>query len=221
MKFDFIVVHESAHEWWGNNISMRDAADMWIHESFANYAENLFVEYHFTAKEAQDYVIGCRALVQNDIPIIGVYGVNKSGSGDMYYKGGNMLHTMRHMLDDDTKWRAMLRGVNAEFWHQTVTTADFEAYVCKVCDFDFTKVFDQYLRTTDIPVLVVEPSEQGQHVTLRFEKVVEGFTVPVVVRINGKEQRVTVSDAPTKLALKSKLESFELDRNFYMTVDQR
>ena len=103
LKFDFIIVHESAHEWWGNNISMRDAADMWIHESFANYAENLFVEYHFSAEEAQDYVIGCRALIQNDEPIIGTYGVNKSGSGDMYYKGGNMLHTMRHMLDDDRR----------------------------------------------------------------------------------------------------------------------
>ena len=86
MKFDFIVVHESAHEWWGNNISMKDAADMWIHESFANYAENLFVEYHFTEAEAQDYVIGCRKLIRNDTPIIGVYGVNKSGSGDMYYR---------------------------------------------------------------------------------------------------------------------------------------
>ncbi|MFT7679213.1 MAG: aminopeptidase N, partial [Planctomycetota bacterium] len=101
LKFDFIVVHETAHEWFGNNISMCDAADMWIHESFANYAECLFVEYHFTEQEAQDYVIGCRALIGNKDTIIGEYGLNHSGSSDMYYKGGNMLHSMRHMLNDD------------------------------------------------------------------------------------------------------------------------
>ncbi|MFO1076802.1 MAG: M1 family metallopeptidase [Planctomycetota bacterium] len=217
MKFDFIIVHESAHEWWGNNISMQDAADMWIHESFANYAENLFVEYHFTAKEAQDYVIGCRALIRNDTPIIGTYGVNRSGSGDMYYKGGNMLHTMRHILDDDAKWRECLRGLGKEFWHKSVGTAEFEAYMSKTCGFDFGKVFDQYLRTTKIPVLKYEPVDGG--VRVWFENVVPGFQVPVLLRIDGKEQRVKVGEEPTKVALASKFASLELDRNFYMKVE--
>ncbi len=216
MKFDFIVVHESAHEWWGNNVSMQDAADMWIHESFANYAENLFVEYHFTAKEAQDYVIGCRALIQNDTPIIGTYGVNKSGSGDMYYKGGNMLHTMRHMLDDDDKWRAMLRAVNEHFWHRTVTTAEFEAFVSEQCGFDFGKVFDQYLRTTKIPALHYAASADGKTLSLWFENVVDGFEVPVDVRINGLERRVTVGTKKLQVPLEAKLAAFKLDRNFYM-----
>ena len=216
MKFDFIVVHESAHEWWGNNISMKDAADMWIHESFANYAENLFVEYHFTEKEAQDYVIGCRALISNDIPIIGTYGVNKSGSGDMYYKGGNMLHTMRHMLNDDEKWRAVLRGLNSEFWHKTIGTAEFEAYMSRECGFDFACVFEQYLRTTKIPQLAYEAGDGS--VKVRWENVVPGFKVPVVVRINGQEHRVQVAEKPIEIPVKGKLESFELDRNFYMTV---
>lgn len=216
MKFDFIVVHESAHEWWGNNISMKDAADMWIHESFANYAENLFVEYHFTEQEAQDYVIGCRALISNDIPIIGTYGVNKSGSGDMYYKGGNMLHTMRHMLNDDEKWRAVLRGLNSEFWHKTIGTAEFEAYMSRECSFDFACVFEQYLRTTKIPQLAYEAGDGS--VKVRWENVVPGFKVPVVVRINGQEHRVQVAEKPIEIPVKGKLESFELDRNFYMTV---
>lgn len=216
MKFDFIVVHESAHEWWGNNISMKDAADMWIHESFANYAENLFVEYHFTEQEAQDYVIGCRALISNDIPIIGTYGVNKSGSGDMYYKGGNMLHTMRHMLNDDEKWRAVLRGLNSEFWHKTIGTAEFEAYMSRECGFDFACVFEQYLRTTKIPQLAYEAGDGS--VKVRWENVVPGFKVPVVVRINGQEHRVQVAEKPIEIPVKGKLESFELDRNFYMTV---
>lgn len=216
MKFDFIVVHESAHEWWGNNISMKDAADMWIHESFANYAENLFVEYHFTEKEAQDYVIGCRALIRNDTPIIGTYGVNNSGSGDMYYKGGNMLHTMRHMLNDDQKWREVLRGLNQKFWHQTVGTAEFEQYISRETGFDFGKVFDQYLRTTKIPQLNYKVDDDA--VSIWWRNVVPGFQVPVVLTINGKQQRVLVAEEPYKVTLSEALQSLELDRNFYMTV---
>jgi len=214
MKFDFIVVHESAHEWWGNNISMKDAADMWIHESFANYAENLFVEYHFTQAEAQDYVIGCRKLIRNDSPIIGVYGVNKSGSGDMYYKGGNMLHTMRHMLGDDDRWRRVLRGLNDTFWHKTIGTEEFEAYMNSECGLDYSLVFDQYLRTTKIPVL--KWRVEGGDVLASWENVVAGFEVPVVVSINGAKRRVTIGQEPQRLAFDGEFESFELDRNFYM-----
>ena len=219
MKFDFIIVHESAHEWWGNNISMQDAADMWIHESFANYAENLFVEYHFTEEEAQDYVIGCRALIRNDRPIIGTYGVNNEGSGDMYYKGGNLLHTMRHIVNDTEKWRGVLRGLNREFWHRTVGTAEFEAYMSRACGFDFGRFFEQYLRTTDIPVLVYEPKDKA--VAVAFEGVVSGFRVPVVLRVNGEEHRVTVGEEPVMIPIDAAFESLELDRNLYMTVRRR
>lgn len=219
MKFDFIIVHESAHEWWGNNISMRDAADMWIHESFANYAENLFVERHFTVEEARDYVIGCRALIGNDRPIIGTYGLNKSGSGDMYYKGGNMLHTMRHMLDDDVKWREMLRGLHREFWHKTVGTEEFEAYISRACGFDFGKVFDQYLRTTKIPTLCWTEAEGG--IEVWFEDVVPGFVVPVRLEVGGKRLAVTVGAEPKLLAVEVKPEAIQLDRNFYMKLAAR
>jgi aminopeptidase N len=217
MKFDFIVVHESAHEWWGNNISMKDAADMWIHESFANYAENLFVEYHFTQEEAQDYVIGCRALIGNKEPIIGTYGVNKSGSGDMYYKGGNMLHTMRHMLRDDEAWRKVLRGLNSEFWHKTIGTAEFEAYMSRECGLDFSLVFDQYLRTTKIPEIHYEVS--AGKITVWFENVVPGFKAPVGFKINGNDLRHRVSEQRTNIVIgDAKLESFQLDRNYYMSL---
>ena len=218
LKFDFIVVHETAHEWFGNNVSMVDAADMWIHESFANYSENLFVEYHFSQEEAQDYVIGCRALIRNDSPIIGSYGINRSGSGDMYYKGGNMLHTMRHVLSDDELWRKLLRGINEEFRHRTVTTEEFEDYICRTTGFDFKPFFDQYLRTTDIPVLKYAPSEGA--LSLWWESVVPGFSVPVEVQINGRAQRVLVSQQRTMFEMDSALESFALDRNFFMHVEQ-
>lgn len=219
LKFDFIIVHESAHEWWGNNISMQDAADMWIHESFANYAENLFVEYHFTASEAQDYVIGCRKLIRNDKPIIGVYGVNNSGSGDMYYKGGNMLHTMRHMLHDDGKWRTMLRGLNAEFAHKTVTTADVEAYISKTTGQDFSLVFDQYLRTTKVPTLCYRKADKG--VSLWLENVVPGFAAPLALRVNDVAQRLVVSETAQVLKTSGELRALELDRNFYFAVSPK
>ena len=159
-KFDFIIVHESGHEWFGNNISMRDAADMWIHEGFTNYAENLFVEYYWGKQAGADYVIGSRKNIANDEPIIGTYGANREGSGDMYYKGGNMLHTIRQIVNDDEKWRSILTGLNKDFWHQTVTTQQVESYVSQHAGIDLSKVFDQYLRTTKIPQLAIQDRKE-------------------------------------------------------------
>ncbi len=218
MKFDFIIVHESGHEWFGNNVSMKDAADMWIHESFTNYSENLFVEYHFTKEEGHDYVIGCRKRVRNDRPIIGIYNVNHSGSGDMYYKGGNMLHTMRHIVNDDEKWRSILRGLNKTFWHQTVTTQQVEDYISREAGFDFSKFFDQYLRGTDIPVLKYEID--GKTLKYKLEKVIEGFEIPARGIINGKSVEMTLSGENMTIEAEEPIESFELDRNFYIVVEQ-
>jgi aminopeptidase N len=178
-KFDFIIVHESAHEWFGNNISMKDAADMWIHEGFANYAENLFVEYHFGKKDAEDYVVGTRRSIRNDKPIVGVYGSNREGSGDMYPKGGNMLHTIRHVINDDAKWLSIMRGLNADFWHQTVTTEQIESYIRNKTGIDFSKLFDEYLRTTRIPLL--KYNVNGTSVSFYYERVVKGFGMPIRV----------------------------------------
>ncbi len=218
MKFDFIIVHESGHEWFGNNVSMKDTADMWIHESFTNYSENLFVEYHFTKKEAEDYVIGCRKQVRNESPIIGTYNVNNSGSGDMYYKGGNMIHMMRHIVNDDEKWRGILRGLNKTFWHQTVTTDQVENYLSEQAGFDFGLVFDQYLRSTDIPVLKYRID--GKTLTYQFEKVVEGFSIPLRAMINGQPIQLSPTDVPQTLEFESDIETFEADRNFYIEVEE-
>lgn len=215
-KFDFIIVHESGHEWFGNNISMKDAADMWIHEGFTNYSENLFVEYHFTEKEAQDYVIGCRDLVGNQTPIIGVYGVNKEGSGDMYYKGGNMLHTIRHILNDDDRWRQILRGMNKDFWHQTVTTQEVESYINEQTGIDFSKFFDQYLRDTRIPTLRYEID--GKRLTYYFEDVVEEFSFPVRTTLNGEEKMLTPTTEKQSLEIEVEIDSFEIDRNWYINL---
>ena len=218
MKFDFIIVHESGHEWFGNNISMKDVADMWIHESFTNYSENLFVEYHFSKEEAERYVIGCRKRVNNDRPIIGTYNANREGSGDMYYKGGNMIHTIRHIIDDDKKWRAILRGLNKDFYHSIVTTEQIENYISKKSGFDFSKYFDQYLRTVMIPKLEYELD--GTDVRCKFTNVVKGFEIPVKVLINGQPQRVTIGEKTTTILNNTPVESFDVDRNFYIDVSR-
>jgi len=217
-KFDFIIVHESAHEWFGNNISMKDAADMWIHEGFANYAESLFVEYFFGKKDAEDYVVGNRRLIRNDRPIIGTYGANREGSGDMYPKGGNMLHTIRHIINDDAKWLSILRGLNADFWHQTVTTQQIESYISNKAGIDLSKVFDQYLRTTKIPLLKYQTN--GKTVAFRYERVVEGFAMPIRVRINGKEVSLTPNAATQSFVFSEEIKTFEVDRNFYVDVEK-
>jgi aminopeptidase N len=213
-KFDFIIVHESAHEWFGNNISMKDAADMWVHEGFANYAENLFVEYFFGKKDAEDYVVGTRRSIRNDRPIIGVYGTNREGSGDMYPKGGNMLHTIRHVINDDAKWRSILQGLNADFWHQTVTTGQIESYISQKSGIDLSKVFDQYLRTTKIPLLKYKID--GKRLSFSYERVVTGFAMPLRVTINGKEKVITPTETQQTLDLPEEIKTFEVDRNFYV-----
>ena len=219
MKFDFIIVHESGHEWFGNNVSMKDAADMWIHEGFTNYSENLFVDYHFSKEEAQDYVIGCRKRIRNDRPIIGTYGENKEGSGDMYYKGGNLLHTIRHIINDDEKWRSILRGINETFWHQTVTTEQVENYISEKAGMDFSKYFDQYLRTTDIPVL--KYSVDGSKLTFHFENIVDGFSIPVRVQVNGEDHWIKPTGTEQTETFDDDIEAFEVDRNFYIESEEQ
>ncbi|MEO6687210.1 MAG: M1 family metallopeptidase, partial [Dyadobacter sp.] len=180
LKWDFIIIHESGHEWFANNITYKDAADMWVHEGFTNYSENLYTEYYFGKDAGADYVIGTRALIANDIPIIGPYGVNESGSRDMYYKGGNILHTLRQVVNDDEKWRQILRGLNKTFYHQTVETAQIENYISKQAGRNLSKVFDQYLRDTKIPVL--EYTIKDNSVQYRWSNVVSGFDMPVKIK---------------------------------------
>jgi len=192
-KWDFIIVHESAHEWFANNITTNDIADMWVHESFANYSETLYTECEFGKEAGREYVMGIRKLIQNDIPIIGIYGVNQEGSGDMYYKGGNLLHTIRAIIGDDEKFRQILRGLNKEFYHKTVSTKDIEKYISKKAGIDFSKTFDQYLRKTQIPTLeyyFIADSKNKQKLRLYFRWIdcVKGFDMPVRVNLSKTNQ---------------------------------
>ena len=214
LKFDFIIIHESGHEWFANNITYKDIADMWIHESFTNYSESLFVEYYYGKEAGAAYVRGTRKNIRNDQPIIGQYDVNNEGSGDMYYKGGNMLHTIRQIINNDEKWRQILRGLNSTFYHQTVTTQQIENYISEQAGIDLTPVFNQYLRDTRVPTLEYYFTEK--QLSYRWINCVDGFTMPVQVDLNGeslqiqptKEWKViTVSNANSKLTI---------DANYYV-----
>ncbi|RFM26484.1 M1 family metallopeptidase [Deminuibacter soli] len=178
-KWDFIIVHESGHEWFANNITTKDIADMWVHEGFTNYSETLFTEYYYGKEAGNDYCYGIRKNIRNDVPIIGHYGVNDEGSGDMYYKGANMLHSIRHAIDNDVLFRQILRGLGKTFYHQTVTTQQVEQYISKQAGFDFSKVFDQYLRTTQIPVL--EFAVKDNKLSFRYTNCVKGFNLPLAL----------------------------------------
>jgi aminopeptidase N len=186
LKFDFIIIHESGHEWFANNITYKDAADMWIHEGFTAYSENLFLDYYYGTKAASEYVIGTRSSIRNDKPIIGVYNVNSEGSSDMYYKGANMLHTLRQLINDDDKWRQILRGLNTEFHHQTVTTKQIETYISDESGLNLAAFFDQYLRDTRIPTL--EYRLRDTHISYRWTQVVNGFEMPIEIEVS-KEKK--------------------------------
>ncbi|WP_100074454.1 M1 family metallopeptidase [Chryseobacterium camelliae] len=177
LNWDFIIIHESGHEWFANNITAKDQADMWIHESFTNYSEVLFTERYMDKKSAEAYALGIRKLIQNDTPIIGKYGVRNEGSGDMYPKGASMIHTIRQVINDDEKFRQILRGLNKDFYHQTVSTQQVEQYISKKSGIDFSTVFSQYLRTTKIPVL--EYSQKGEALTFRYTNAIKNFRLPI------------------------------------------
>ena len=219
LKFDFLIIHESGHEWFANNITYKDIADMWIHEGFTNYSENLFVEYYYGKEAGAEYVRGTRKGIKNDKPIIGYYDVNIEGSSDMYPKGGNMLHTLRQIVNDDEKWRTILRGLNSTFYHQTVTTKQIEDYLSKAVGLDLKSFFDQYLRDIRIPTF--EYKVQGNNLEYRWTNCVPDFNMPLKVTVNGKQQWLK-PQAEWIIMLKTPKDlKLEVDKDFYVNVSRK
>jgi aminopeptidase N len=214
LKFDFIIIHESGHEWFANNITYKDIADMWIHESFTNYSESLFVEYYYGKEAGAAYVRGTRKSIQNDKPIIGQYEVNNEGSGDMYYKGGNMLHTIRQIINDDEKWRQILRGLNSTFYHQTVTTQQIEEYISQQAGIDLSTVFNQYLRDTRVPTLEYYIKEK--QLVYRWINCVDGFTMPVQIALDGKISNIKPKKQWQVFTLDTANPKLTIDVNYYV-----
>jgi aminopeptidase N len=214
LKFDFIIIHESAHEWFANNITYEDIADMWIHESFANYAESLYVEYYFGKEAGSEYVLGTRSNIRNDRPIIGIYNVNNEGSGDMYSKGGNMLNTLRQIVNDDNKWRDILRGMNKEFYHQVVKSSQIENYLSEKTGINLKTFFNQYLRDNRIPVF--EYFVKGNELTFRWNNCVRGFDMPLRIYVSGKAIDISPKTMETTIKLDSENATIKVDSGYYV-----
>jgi aminopeptidase N len=217
LKWDFIVVHETAHEWFGNSITAYDVADNWIHEGFASYAEVLFTECEFGKEAGNDYCEGVKKSIDNDIPVIGKYGVKKEGSGDIYNKGSNVIHMIRQLVDDDEKFRMLLRDISKTFYHKTVTTKQFESFISLTTGKDLTPFFNQYLRTIQIPKL--EYKIKKNKFKYRYINCINGFNMPVKIKTSNQFWIYPTTKWKT-IILEKTTEKIAIDRNFYIQLVQ-
>lgn len=217
LKWDFIIVHESGHEWFGNSITTADIADMWVHEGFTQYTEVLMTECLLGRQAAEEYVIGLRRNIRNDKPMIAPYGVNAKGSGDMYPKGANLVHTVRRIIGDSA-FKGMLREMNSRYRHSIVTSAEIEHFISGCCGVDLTNVFDQYLRTTQVPTL--EWGVRKKQLFFRWAGTVEGFGMPVDVRVDDATLRLSPATAWQRLDRPRRIRRVEADPGYYINVRQ-
>jgi aminopeptidase N len=222
MFFDYITIHETGHEWFGNSITSKDIADMWIHEGFTTYTETVFIECIKGYDEAIKYVNGQSRSVRNDRPIIGQFGVNREGSGDMYYKGALMLNTIRHIINDDVKWWKLLYDYSETYKKQIIDTKTVIDFFNKESGIDLTSVFQQYLTTTKVPKLVL--SKSGNKLNYKWENVTADFKMPVDIIINEKTTRLqaTTENQELKVDKKVVLEDVTVKTNqFYVKVERK
>ena len=194
MSFDYIIVHESGHEWFGNSITSRDIADMWIHEGFTMYAEAVYIECTLGKEKAIQYLVGMKRNIHNYDAVIGQFGVNNEGSGDMYYKGAWLVQTLRSLTNDDEIWWKTLKKYCLKFRHQIITTRMVCDYFSREMNMDLRAVFDQYLTTKKIPTLVFENSANG--ITYKYEDIIRGFSMPVDIYIGSKKIRIKPTESP-------------------------
>jgi len=216
LKWDFIIIHESGHEWFGNSITASDIADMWIHEAFTSYSESVYIECRWGKEEALEYLKGIRKGIENQETIIGDYGVNNEGSGDMYYKGANLLNTIRSIYNDDVLWWKTLKDYTENYKHQIIDTKTVETFFDEAIDLDLQPVFDQYLRHTKLPELQLKKKKDG--VWYRWETDVKNFKMPVDVFIHGKETRLVATNDWQKIHLPIKnIEDIKVkEKSFYI-----
>ena len=224
LKWDFIIVHESGHEWFANSICTKDIADMWIHEGFTNYSETLFTEYYWGKNAGETYVEGIRKNILNDDPIIGPYGVNKEGSSDMYYKGANMIHLIRQITNDDKKFRDLLIALNKTFYHKTVTTIEIEEFISSFLKLDLQGIFDQYLRTTKIPLLQYKTDRKK--VEYRWADNISNLVLPIKISLDTTgniQQWITPSANWKKLKTGKRYDgkTFTVNKNFYVFTQNK
>lgn len=220
LKWDFIIIHETAHEWWGNNITTNDIADMWVHEGFTSYSESIYTECRFGKEAAREYTIGLRANIENREPVTGKYGLNNEGSGDMYYKGHNMLHTIRQIVDNDSTWKEILRGINRDFRHQIVTADQIERYIIEQSGKDLDDLFDQYLHYANLPVFQYYIDDLNR-LHYRWEADISHFNMPLkIAEDEGNYYFIYPVSNRWKITKLHKGKDFKIDTNFYIDTER-
>lgn len=222
--FDYIIIHEAGHEWFGNSISMSDLADLWIHEGFTTYSEALYVEYHHSYEKSVQYLNTKKRRLKNEKPIIGIRGVNHEGSGDMYGKGALMLNTLRTVVDDDEQWWSLIRSICQDFKHSHINTDTLVSYINDQLGTDYTYFFNQYVRHADIPAFKYKIDKDGGQLTLtyRWEADVPDFRMPVrVAEVDGEWQWLEpTTEWQTKTLSGRNQEAFEVDtEHFYIKAE--
>lgn len=215
MNWDFIIIHESGHEWFGNSITSSDIADMWIHEAFTTFTEEIFTEYYWGPTAGDEYIRGIRHRILNDEPIIGKYNVQYSGTSDMYFKGANLLHTIRQIVNNDAKWKQFFRDFNLVFRHKITTTEEVEKFMSAYFNIDLTSVFNQYLRTTNVPSLYLK--KKGKYWVYKWDNVVNDFSMPLHVMVDDTQQTIV----PTLKQQKLKAKCIAINNNYYIKVNGR
>lgn len=213
LKWDFMLVHESGHEWFGNSITTSNYGDSWIHEGFTKYLETLYTSYVFGTEAGNDYAIGTWKRIKNDQPILG------TNTSDKYYKAGAMLHMIRQIIGDSL-FRGLLTGLNKEFYHQIVNTNQILEFINRYTKKDFTKIFEQYLKTIQIPKL--DYSIQDTVLKYRWENCVEGFSMPLRITLDGKNFQFIY---PTNQWQNLKnpgtsSKDFQVDRNYFIIMNE-
>jgi len=180
-RFDFIIIHESGHEWFGNSITAADPADMWIHEGWTTYLESLYVEYRWGKDDAIKYLSGYKPKIHNLRPIVGERGVNAEPPEDQYFKGALMLNTLRSVVDNDAAWRKLLHDLYQHFKYQNILTEDIVAYCNQHTGMNLTPIFNQYLRQAQIPRLELLFGEAPGMVMYKWRADEEDFAMPIRV----------------------------------------
>lgn len=220
LKWDFIIIHEAAHEWWGNNITTNDVADMWVHEGFTSYSESIYTECRFGKKAGAEYARGMRDGIENEEPVTGKYGLNNEGSGDMYNKAHNMLHMIRQIVDNDYTWKNILRGIQKKFRHQIVTADQIERYIIAQSGKDLDDIFDQYVHYADIPTF--EYYIKNDVLYYRWKADVDHFDMPLKVTLSDEHYTFIYPSSDrwkhSDLQL-SNSDNFKVHKDFYINMD--
>jgi aminopeptidase N len=214
-RFDFIIIHESGHEWFGNSVTAADRSDMWIHEGWTTYLECLYVEYMYGHDDYLKYTNAYKLKVKNQQPIIARRGVNATPPQDQYFKGALFLNTLRSVIDDDKLWWALLRDFYQHFKYQTIMTEDMITYFNRKTGRNLTPIFDQYLRHTAIPVLELKFDEANGAVAYRWKADEPGFAMPV--RVGTKERWQIIQPTTEWKSMKTPLkrEAFAVATDLY------